>query len=103
MQTISAIIRVRPGTEAIMRGALLAVAAHVRDSEPETIGFHISQGDEDPCVFTTYERFADRASMDRHNNSETVAKFFATVQPILDGPVILVTAMEASSKPPPAA
>lgn len=98
MQTITAIIRVKPGQEEVMRNALLDVAAHVGANEPETIGFYIAQGNEDPCLFTTYERFADKAAMDRHNGSETVAKFFAIAKPILDGPVTLVTALETSSK-----
>ena len=98
MQTISAIIRVKAGQEGVMRDALLAVAAHVAANEPETIGFFVSQGDEDPCLFTTHERFADKAAMDRHNNSAAVAEFFAIAKPILDGPVTLVTAREISAK-----
>ena len=97
MQTITAVIRVLPGKEQIMRDALLAVAAHVKANEPQTLGFFIAQGDADPCVFTTYERFTDKAAMDLHNGSEAVAAFFAIAQPILDGPVTLVTAIEASA------
>ena len=81
-----------------MRTALLAVAGHVRDNERETIGFFVSQSSEDPCVLTTYERFADRAAMDRHNSSAAVAEFFAIAGPILDGPVTLITADEISFK-----
>ena len=76
MLTITAIIRVRPGCAPILRDALLAVAAHVRANEPETLGFFISQDAADPHVFTTYERFVDQAAMDRHNNSAVVAHFF---------------------------
>jgi quinol monooxygenase YgiN len=94
MQTISAIIRVKRGEEKVMLDGLLAVAEHVRLNEPETIDFYIAQGDDDPCLFTTYERFTDKAAMDRHNGSEAVAKFFAIATPILDGPVTLVTALE---------
>lgn len=97
MQTISAIIRVLPGKEQVMRDALLAVAAHVKANEPRTLSFFIAQGDTDPCVFTTYERFADKAAMDLHNGSDAVATFFAIAKPILDGPVTLVTATEASA------
>ncbi|MDQ1182895.1 MULTISPECIES: antibiotic biosynthesis monooxygenase [Agrobacterium] len=97
MQTISAIIRVLPGKEQVMHDALLAVAAHVKANEPKTLGFFIAQGDEDPCVFTTYERFADKAAMDAHNSSEAVATFFAIAKPILDGPVTLVTAIETGT------
>jgi quinol monooxygenase YgiN len=98
MLTITAIIRVRKGEEAVMRQALLDVAGHVRANEPATIGFHISQDTSDPCLFTTYERFVDQAAMDRHNNSEAVAHFFGIARPILDGEVKLVTATEISAK-----
>ena len=61
MLTITAIIRVKKGDEAVMRQALLDVAGHVRANEPTTIGYHISQDTSDPCVFTTYERYIDQA------------------------------------------
>ena len=98
MLTITAIIRVKHGYERVMRDALLEVAENVHADEPETIGFFISRDLEDPCVFTTYERFVDRAAMDRHNNSEVVARFFAIAKPILDGAVTLVTSSELSAK-----
>jgi quinol monooxygenase YgiN len=99
MLTITAIIRVRKGEEAVMRQALLDVAGHVRANEPATIGYHISQDISDPCVFTTYERYIDQAAMDRHNNSGAVADFFGIAKPLLDGEVSLVTGTEISAKP----
>lgn len=98
MLTITAIIRVRSGTEGAMRAALLAVAENVRLNEPQTVGFFVSQDAADPCLFTTYERFVDQAAMDRHNGSEAVARFFAIAQPLLDGGVTLVKAVEVSAK-----
>lgn len=98
MKTITAIIRVKPGTEATMRDGLLKVAENVKANEPDTIGFFISQDAADACVFTTYERFTDQAAMDTHNNSATVAAFFEVAKPILDGEVILITADEISAK-----
>lgn len=98
MLTITAVIRVKKGHDRAMRAALLDVAENVRVNEPETIGFFISQSQDEPCVFTTYERFTDQAAMDRHNNSETVARFFAIAKPILDGTVTLVTSSELSAK-----
>ncbi len=98
MITITAVITAKPGREDVMCDALLAVAEHVRANEPETIGFFVSQDADDPRRFTTYERFADEAAMQRHNGSAAVAKFFATAQPILDGEVVLVTATELSAK-----
>jgi quinol monooxygenase YgiN len=98
MLTITAIIRTKPGHEWTMRDALLAVADNVRANEPDTIDFFVSQDINDACVFTTYERFTDQAAMDRHNNSETVARFFGIAKPILEGNVILVTGSELFAK-----
>ncbi|MHC2331024.1 putative quinol monooxygenase [Bradyrhizobium sp. USDA 4454] len=97
MITITAIIRAKSGREVTMRDALRDVATHVAANEPETIGFFISQSADDPCLFTTYERFADRAAMDRHNGSAAVATFFGIAKPILDGEVTLVTSTEVSA------
>lgn len=98
MLTITAVIRAKPGQHEAMKDALLAVASHVQSHEPETLGFFIAQDATDPCVFTTYERFADQAAMDRHNQSDTVARFFAIAKPIIDGDVTLVTAREVFAK-----
>jgi len=98
MLTITAVIRAKQGSEDTMRQGLLDVAENVQTNEPETIGFFISQDPNDPCVFTTYERFTDQAAMDLHNNSEAVARFFGIAKPILDGDVILVTCNEISAK-----
>lgn len=98
MLTITAVIRAKKGQEETMRRALLTVADNVRLNEPGTIGFFVSQDPASACVFTTYERFADQAAMDAHNNSETVARFFGIAKPILDGDVVLVTASELSAK-----
>lgn len=98
MITITAIIRVRTGYEQTMRQALLEVAQNVADNEPDTLGFFVSQDIENPCVFTTYERFKNRDAMDTHNNSKTVARFFGIAKPILDGEVTLVTCNEISAK-----
>jgi quinol monooxygenase YgiN len=98
MLTITAIIRTKQGHEGVMRDALLEVAANVRANEPDTIDFFVSQDISDPCVFTTYERFTDQAAMDRHNNSDVVARFFGIAKPILDGDVTLVTSSELFAK-----
>lgn len=97
MITITAVIKAKSGHEVTMRDALMAVAENVAANEPDTIGFFISQSEEDPCVFTTYERFSDKAAMDRHNSSAVVATFFGIAKPILDGEVTLVTSKEVSA------
>jgi quinol monooxygenase YgiN len=99
MLTITAIIRARAGHEETMQRALLEVAAHVQANEPETVGFYVARDAADPCVFTTYERFADQAAMDRHNGSAATAAFFAIAKPLLDGAVTLLTCTELSAKP----
>jgi quinol monooxygenase YgiN len=98
MVSISAIIRAKAGKEAIVRDALAAVAAHVAVNEPDTVGYFVSQSMADPCVFTTYERFADQAAMELHNNSPAVAKFIADTEGALDGDVVLHASHELSAK-----
>jgi quinol monooxygenase YgiN len=98
MLTITAVIRVKKGEEAVMREAPVDVAKNAHENEPDTVGFFVSQDPADPRVFTTYERFTDKNAMDRHNNSDTVARFFAIAKPILDGDVTLITATEISAK-----
>ncbi len=87
--------QVRAAIDAIGR---IEVAENVRVNEPGTIGFFVSQEQENPSVFTTYERFLDQAAMDAHNDSQVVARFFGIAKPILDGDVILVTSTEISAK-----
>jgi len=96
--TITAILRARPGSEAAMERALLDVAAHVAANEPSTIGFFISRKLDDPAIFTTYERFANHAAMDAHNNSAAVARCYEIVRPILAADVVLETCEELSAK-----
>ncbi|WP_313686674.1 antibiotic biosynthesis monooxygenase family protein [Pantoea sp.] len=98
MITITALIEVKPGYDRVMANALLEVAAYVKENEPTTRGFFISQDMKNPCLFTTYERFDDQEAMDRHNNSAVVARFFDIAQPILAGDVTLVSANEVSAK-----
>ena len=98
MLTITAIIKTKQGHEGTMRDALLEVADNVQKNEPDTVGFFISQDPDDPCLFTTYERFTDQDAMDKHNNSDVVAKFFSIARPILEGEVTLVTSKEISAK-----
>jgi quinol monooxygenase YgiN len=98
MLTITAVIRAKNGHERAMREALLEVAAHAHANEPDTVGFFVSQDVADPCVFTTYERFASQAAMDLHNNSAVVSRFFGIAKPILEGDVVLVTCSELAAK-----
>ena len=98
MITITAVIRAKQGSDAVVRQALLDVVAHVRANEPGTVGYFVSQDLNDPCVFTTYERYADEAAAERHNASEAVARFFEIAKPILAGSATVVAGREIASK-----
>ena len=82
MLTITAIIRVKTGAELAMRDALLVVAGNVL-TEPQTIGFFVSQHSVDPRPLTTCECLANQAEMSRHHGPETVARFYGTAVPLL--------------------
>ena len=97
MISITAVLRVKPGHEATMRDALLEMMESVK-LEEGTIGYFISQSIEDPQVFTTYERFSDRAAMDRHNNSAAVAKVMRIAEPILADKIVLYSSNELATK-----
>jgi quinol monooxygenase YgiN len=94
MHTLTAIIRARPGHEEKVKAALLKVGDFVRANEPDTIDFFVAQDTADPRVFTTYERFTDKAAMDRHNNGAGSKGFFAEAGDSIDGPVTVVIASE---------
>ena len=98
MITITAILKTKSGHEKTMQDGLLRVAENVQKSEPETVGFFVSQDLSNPRIFTTYERFKNKKAMDAHNNSETVARFFEIATPILDGDVLLFTSKEIFQK-----
>ena len=97
MHTLTAIIRAQKGSEALVYNELLRVGAYAGDHEPDTIGFFVAQDLEDPCVFTTYERFIDKTAMERHNKGAGSQGFFAAVNNFLDGEVIVVIAKEVWS------
>lgn len=94
MHTLTAIIRARKGSEAKVRAELLKVGAFAQAHEPDTVDFFVAQDPENPCVFTTYERFTDKAAMERHNNGAGSQGFFAAAGALLDGDVTVVTAEE---------
>jgi quinol monooxygenase YgiN len=98
MISISAILRVKPGHEATMRDALLEMMESVKRDEPGTIGYFISQSMDEPQVFTTYERFVDRAAMERHNNSSAVVKVISIAEPILADKIMLYSSNELATK-----
>ena len=94
MHSLTAIIRAQKGSEATVQAELLKVGAYAKAHEPDPIGFFVAQDLDDPCVFTTYERFADKAAMDRHNNGAGSQGFFTAAGDFLDGDVTVVMAQE---------
>lgn len=98
MMTLTAIIRAKPGHADTVENALLAVIDSVRRDEPDTINYYVSQSPDDPNLFTTFERFRDRAAMDRHNKSAAVAKFVEVAGPVLADKVVIHTCNELAAK-----
>jgi quinol monooxygenase YgiN len=98
MITITAVIKVKPGHEEAMKQALLAVARSVEESEPDTLGYHVSQSLDEPGLFATYERFRDKSAMERHNASPAVARWVETCAPILAEKPVLYVAHEVFAK-----
>ena len=98
MMTITAIIRAKPGQEAVVEQALLRVARHAAVNEPGTIGYFVSRSEEHSALFLTYERFRDRAAMALHNSSAALDEFVAATKDALAGPIEIHTAEELSAK-----
>lgn len=89
MISLTAIIRCKPGSEALVRGELLAVARFAEDEEPGTAAYFVTEGDEDG-IFMTYERYVDRAALDAHNNGQGAKNFFARAGDQIDSAKIIV-------------
>ena len=98
MVTITAIIRARPGEHCTVRNALLSVVEAVRETESQTVGYFVTQSADDPCVFTTFERFVDRAAMEQNNASEAVARFVRDAGSHLDSAIVIHAGEELASK-----
>ena len=81
-----------------MRDALLEMMESVKRDEPGTVGYFISQSIEEPQVFTTYERFIDRAAMERHNNSAAVARVIKIADSLLADKIVLYSSNELAVK-----
>jgi quinol monooxygenase YgiN len=49
-------------------------------------------------VFTTFERFADRVAMERHNASPALVRFLQRTKLHLDGDVVIHVGEEIASR-----
>ncbi len=94
METLTAVIRAKEGHEDTVAAELIKVGEYAAAHEPETIGFFVAQDPEDPCRFTTYERFTDAAARDLHNSGAGSQRFFSAAGHLLEGDVTIVTATE---------
>ncbi len=99
MIVLTAIIRIQKGHEETVKKELLRVADYAASEEPGTVAYYCGQDPDDPTVFSTYERYRDRAAMDTHNGSDAVAAFFAIAKPLLDGEVIIQVSEEIFASP----
>lgn len=94
MFCLTAIIRAQKGAEAQVRAELLKVGVFAKENEPGTIDFFVTQDPNDPCLFSTYERFTDKAAMEQHNAGAGSQGFFAAAGDLLDGDVTVVMSNE---------
>jgi quinol monooxygenase YgiN len=82
MVSLTAIIRCKRGSEAMVHGALLKVAAYASENEPGTISYFVSRTKED--VFITHERYHDQTALNAHNEGVGAKRFFAEAEDALD-------------------
>lgn len=94
MHTLTAIIRAKPGHEETVAAELAKVGVYAAKHEPETLDFFVAQDPNDPCLFTTYERFIDADARDRHNNGAGSQGFFAAAGDLIEDDVRVVTGIE---------
>lgn len=78
MISLTAIIICKSGSEDHLRQALLEVARYAGDQEAGTTAYFVSVCDKG--VFTTYERYADQAALDAHNEGPGAKDFFAAAE-----------------------
>lgn len=88
---LTAILRCKPESAAQVEAALLDVMRHAQANEPGTIDYFVSKSADESGVLCTYERYTDRAALDLHNASDTVARFFAIARPLMVvAPVVII-------------
>ncbi len=83
-----------------VEAALIEVLNHVRAHEPGTTDYRVLRSD-DPdtgTLFTTVEIFDGRASMDAHNASAAVARFFERTDGQISTPPAVTVSVEVDRK-----
>ncbi len=77
-----------------VESALIEVLTHVRAHEPGTVDYRVLRANDADtgALFTTVEIFDSPASMDAHNSSTAVARFFERTKGLLStSPVVTVS------------
>ena len=98
MIALTAILRAKAGEESRLQRLLTDVFAQVERDEPGTVAYFIGRDPDEPSVFTTYERYVDRAAMDAHNASPAVQAFFDVATDVLDGAAVIRVTEEIAAK-----
>jgi quinol monooxygenase YgiN len=98
MIALTAILRAKSGEEERLRELLMDVFAQADRHEPGTAAYFIGRDPDEPTVFTTYERYVDRAAMDAHNASPAVTAFFDVATDVLDGAAVIRVTEEIAAK-----
>ncbi len=84
MNSLTAVIRCKPGTVDAVLAALIAVGHYAKACEPGTLGYVVIRATDDPAVLITQERFKDPAAMKVHNEGAGSATFFAAAKDMLE-------------------
>ncbi len=74
--SVVAVLVARPGQEAVLRDALVALVPPTRQEEG-CLAYELSESAESPGTFVTVERWRARADLDAHLQTPHVAQAFA--------------------------
>jgi quinol monooxygenase YgiN len=83
-----------------VEAALIEVVDHVRIHEPGTPEYRVLRADgaRSGALFTTIEIFDSPASMDAHNASVAVARFFERTEGLLSAPPAVTVSTQVARK-----
>ena len=86
--TVTAQIRVKPGTAILLKRALTEVATLTRQ-EPGCLGYDLHQSVNEPNLFLLHERWSSRADLDAHLEMPYIQDLNAQSHAVLAEPVIV--------------
>lgn len=85
MITIIAKLKVKPGSEQVMKDAMKEAAKGVRANEPGNLAYAPHQSKGDPTVFLFYEKYKDQGAIDFHRQQDHYKAFGKKIGGLLDG------------------